>query len=131
MKHNHLHLPFTYNVRNSNHLTTDLKTTKLNGDMTICSFYTENMYTNTQKRDIINATNSILESNTEVHTNIRNEIIQVLQMVMAQNYFQSDQQYFKQTDGLAMGAPTSAILVEIYIYIYIYIYIFIYIYMSI
>jgi hypothetical protein len=33
---------------------------------------------------------------------------------MEQNYFQFDQQYYKQTDGLPMGAPTS-LLAEIYI----------------
>jgi hypothetical protein len=34
---------------------------------------------------------------------------------MEQNYFQFNQQYYKQTEGLAMGAPTPAILAEIYI----------------
>jgi hypothetical protein len=34
---------------------------------------------------------------------------------MVQNYFQFDQQYYKQTKGLAMGAPTSAILAEKFI----------------
>jgi hypothetical protein len=34
---------------------------------------------------------------------------------MEQNYFQFNQQYYKQTEGLAMGAPTSAILAETYI----------------
>jgi hypothetical protein len=36
-------------------------------------------------------------------------------MVLEQNYFQFDQEYYKQTDELAMGAPTSAVLAEIYI----------------
>jgi hypothetical protein len=35
--------------------------------------------------------------------------------ILEQNYFQYDQKYYKQTDGLAMGAPTLAILAEIYI----------------
>jgi hypothetical protein len=35
--------------------------------------------------------------------------------VTEQNYFQFDQQYYKQTEGLAMGAPTSAISAETYI----------------
>jgi hypothetical protein len=37
-----------------------------------------------------------------------------LKTVTEQNYFQLDQKYYKQTEGLAMGAPTSAILAEIY-----------------
>jgi hypothetical protein len=34
---------------------------------------------------------------------------------MEQNYFQFDQKYCKQTEGLAMGAPTSALVAEIFI----------------
>jgi hypothetical protein len=34
---------------------------------------------------------------------------------MEQNYFRYNQQYYKQTEGLAMGAPTSAILAKVYI----------------
>jgi hypothetical protein len=34
---------------------------------------------------------------------------------MEQNYFQVDQQYYKQTDGLVMGAPTSSLLAKPYI----------------
>jgi hypothetical protein len=33
---------------------------------------------------------------------------------MEQNYFQVDQEYYKQTDGLAMGAPTLSIRAETY-----------------
>jgi hypothetical protein len=34
---------------------------------------------------------------------------------MEQNYFQFDQKYYKQIEGLTMGAPTSAILAETFI----------------
>jgi hypothetical protein len=34
---------------------------------------------------------------------------------MEQNYFQFDQKHYKQIEGLAMGAPTSAILAETFI----------------
>jgi hypothetical protein len=34
---------------------------------------------------------------------------------MEQNYFQFNQQYYKRTEGLAMGAPTSPILAKVYI----------------
>jgi hypothetical protein len=43
------------------------------------------------------------------------EIINVLKSMMEQNYFRFNQQYYKQTEELAMGAPTSAILAEVYI----------------
>jgi hypothetical protein len=61
--HNHLNLPYTYSVRNSNHFMADLKTMEINNDTRICSFDVENMYTNIPKREIINIINSILGNN--------------------------------------------------------------------
>jgi hypothetical protein len=39
----------------------------------------------------------------------------MLKTILKQNYFQVNQEYYKQTDGLAMGAPTSSMLAETYI----------------
>jgi hypothetical protein len=36
-------------------------------------------------------------------------------MILEQNYFQFNDQFFKQNEGLAMGAPMSAILAETFI----------------
>jgi hypothetical protein len=43
------------------------------------------------------------------------EIMDILEIILEQNYFEFNKQFYKQTEGLAMGAPTSAILAEIYI----------------
>jgi hypothetical protein len=64
---------------------------------------------------IINVTKNILENNTEIQSKIWREIIYILKVIIEQNYIQSDQKYCKQTEGLAMGAPTSAILAETFI----------------
>jgi hypothetical protein len=94
---------------------TELKTTELNKNTKLCSFDIENIYTNIPRKDIINIINNILENNTIIHANFLNEIIHVLKVIMKQNYFQFDQQYYEQIEGLAMGAPTSEILAEIFI----------------
>jgi hypothetical protein len=60
----------------------------------------------------MNIISNILENNQEMDRNIQKETLHILQTVMEQNYFQVDQEYFKQTDGLAMGAPVSSILAE-------------------
>jgi hypothetical protein len=73
------------------------------------------MYINIRRIDIMNIINKILENDTEIQFNIRNEIICILKIVMEQNYFQFDQKYYKQTEGLAMGTPTSAILADTFI----------------
>jgi hypothetical protein len=59
--------------------------------------------------------NNILENNAEIQLNIRNKIIYILKTILEQKYFQFDQQYYKQTERLAMGAPTSAIPTETFI----------------
>jgi hypothetical protein len=92
---------------------TDLKTIELNNNTRICSFDIENMYINIPRKDIINITNNILENDIEIQSNIQNEIIYIKNIIMKQNYFQFDKQYYEQTEGLAMGAQTSAILTEI------------------
>jgi hypothetical protein len=38
-----------------------------------------------------------------------------MSIIMKQNYFQFGQQYYEQTEGLAMGAPISEILAEVFI----------------
>jgi hypothetical protein len=45
----------------------------------------------------------------------RAEITKLVTTVLKQNYFKFDNHMFKQIDGLAMGAPTSALFSEIYI----------------
>jgi hypothetical protein len=40
------------------------------------------------------------------------KITHILKTVIEQNYFQFDQEYYKETHGLAMGAPTSSVLAE-------------------
>jgi hypothetical protein len=113
--HNYLNLPYTYNVCNSNHLMTEIKTIELNNDTRICSFDIENMYAHIPRKDIINIISNILDNNAEIQSNIRKEITHILKTVMEQNYFQFDQKYYKHMEGLAMGSPTSAILAETFV----------------
>jgi hypothetical protein len=94
---------------------TNLKTIELNSDTRICSFDIENMYTNIPRKEVINITNNILENNVEIEASTREEIIFIMGIIMKQNYFQFDQQYYEQTEELAMGAPVSAILAEVFI----------------
>jgi hypothetical protein len=63
--HNYLKLPYTYNVCNSNHLMTELKTIELDSNIRMCSFDIENTYTNIPRNDIINIINNMLENNTD------------------------------------------------------------------
>ena len=113
--HEYLQLPNTYNIRNSIQLMNDLHTIIIDENIRLCSFNIENMYTNIPKNDIKNITKNILQHNYNTNINAQKEIMYILNIVLEQNYFQYEQKHYKQTDGLAMGAPTSAILAEVYI----------------
>jgi hypothetical protein len=73
------------------------------------------VYTNIPRKEIINISHNVLENNIENEASTRKEIIHIMRIIMKQNYFKFDQQYYEQTEGLAMGAPISAILAEIFI----------------
>jgi hypothetical protein len=62
------------------------------------------MYTTISKAEVIN----IIEMNDpEITETNQKEIINILKALIEQNYFQFNQEYYKQTEGFAMGAPAS------------------------
>jgi hypothetical protein len=73
------------------------------------------MYTNIPKLEVIKIIESIRENDLEIVKTNKKEIISMLRTIMEQNYFQFDQTHYKQTVGLAMGAPTPEILAEAYL----------------
>jgi hypothetical protein len=79
-----------------------------------------NLYTITPEIDITNIIINILKINSGIDEDIQNEIVDlhVLEAAMEQNDFQFEQKYYKQTEGLAMRAPTSAVLAEIYYHMF-------------
>jgi hypothetical protein len=66
------------------------------------------MYTNIPTNELIN----ILTITSEKQ---KQELMILINTIINQNYLQFNNQYYKQDDRLAMGAPTSAILAEIFI----------------
>jgi hypothetical protein len=57
------------------------------------------------KTDIVD----IIKSSTLIDVK---EILPIIKIILNQNYFEHNGNFYKQTQGLAMGAPTSPILVE-------------------
>jgi hypothetical protein len=73
------------------------------------------MYTNIPRTEATNIIANILKINSSINDNSQKEVIHILEIVMEQNYFQFEQKFYKQTDGLAMEAPISAIILQVYI----------------
>ena len=72
------------------------------------------MYSNIPTSDTRQILSNMLHTNT---TNPREnlEILTWFDIIMQQNYFMTDNQIVTQKDGLAMGAPSSSILSEIFL----------------
>jgi hypothetical protein len=85
-----------------------------NQDLKLVPLDIENMYSNIPNEDLINIIKSMcLKQYLDEKTNT--EFVNITHTILEQNYFKFRNQCYIQNTGLAMGAPTSAILSEIYL----------------
>jgi hypothetical protein len=103
-----------FNIQNSEKLIHNLKETNIQTNTKICLFDIKNMYTNIPQNDLIDIINNVLTNNNAPDDQKR-EIVILVKSILNQNYLQHDNQLYTQNEGPAMGAPASAILVEIFI----------------
>jgi predicted GIY-YIG superfamily endonuclease len=105
----------SHSLKNSLELIETIKNTELNPRYTLASLDITNLYTNVPVTETIN----ILQDNLEKHSNLneceRKELLTLLRLVLKQNYFCFNNEYYLQTEGLAMGSPLSGILAEIFL----------------
>jgi hypothetical protein len=109
-----LQLPNTFNVKNSTTLFNNLLENKINNSVKLCPFDIVNTYTNIPTTKVKHIINDLLHRN-NIKEDEKIEILSLLDLVLEQNYIQVNEQYYIQTEGLAMGAPTSAILAEVFL----------------
>ena len=74
----------------------------------------KDLYVNLPKQGIIQATAILMDRN-KLGTDTKEQIIQLLEVIIEQNYFQYKKQYFKPEKGITMGSPISGTLAEIYL----------------
>jgi hypothetical protein len=99
-------------VKNSVQLINELNNTSVNESTRMCSFDIKHMYTNFPQQGVTHIIHKISEHNGNISSGIQNML-----NITVQNYFQSDSQYYIQNTGLAVGAPTSAVIAETYLQI--------------
>jgi hypothetical protein len=80
----------------------------------MCSFDITNIYTNIHLNAITNIIRSIL-SKEEIPQSIIYETDRITKLIIEQNYFQHNKLFYKQKEGLAIGAPSSSILSELFL----------------
>jgi hypothetical protein len=102
-------------VNNTNSLIKALNNTDISKNVRICSFDIKNMYTNIpqcKSPDIIKL--ALKNSNMNYDTFVT-DIQNLMQIILQQNYFQYNGQFYTKTKGLAMAALISDLLTETFI----------------
>jgi hypothetical protein len=107
-------LPNTFNVRNSTHLIQDLADIPFDPNLHFVSFDITNMYTNIPTEEPVNIIDSLCKEHL-IQDRLRNEIIKISELIIRQNYFQFQNHFYIQENGLAIGSPTSSVFSEIFL----------------
>ena len=84
---------------------------------TECSIFNldiKDLYVNLTKQGIIQSTTFWLDKN-NINKKIKEQVIHLLKVIIEQNYFQYNNQFFRPRNGIAMGLPLSGTLAEIYL----------------
>jgi hypothetical protein len=106
-------LPYILNIKNTNQLMEDLDI-PFDKDLKFFTFDIENTNSNISITEITKIIEVMCKQN-RLNMEIKNEIIKTCNILTKENYFQYEDLQYRQEDGLAMGAPTSSILSEIYL----------------
>jgi hypothetical protein len=110
----HIPLPNAFNINNSVQLTEDLSDIPYRQGLRLVSFDIENMYMNIPSKEITHIIEKMAKAN-QLDNMTTKELTAITRTVIEQNYFTFQNKYYYQNNGLAMGAPSSAILSEIYL----------------
>ena len=107
-------LPYIFNIKNTIQLMEELLDIPFDKDLKFFSYDIENTYSNIPRTELTKIIKVMCKQN-RLNMEIKNEIIKICNILTKQNYFQYEDLQYIQEDGLAMGAPTSSILSEIYL----------------
>jgi hypothetical protein len=110
----HIPLPNALNILNTTQLIEDVADIPYNNRLKLASFDITNMYTNIPTNELLNITDKLCQNNL-IDVSIKENLIMLTETVIDQNYFQFLDTTYIQSEGLAMGAPTSSVLSEIYL----------------
>jgi len=112
--HLHIPLPNAFNIKSSVHLIEDLLGIPYKQGIRLVSFDIENMYPNIPTNELVPIIDGKSFRN-QLDGKTTNELIKITRTVLEQNYFTFRNQSYSQITGLAIGAPSSAILSEVYL----------------
>jgi hypothetical protein len=107
-------LPNAFNVRNTKELIQNLKETPLLPHFTFASKEKKNLYPSIPVKETKTILDNMLTQNI-VDLQIQQELLHWCDIITKQNYSTNNNEIVIQQDGLAMGAPSSDLIAEIFL----------------
>jgi hypothetical protein len=107
-------LPNAFIIKNSMHLINDLTHVPYNSYLRLTSPDINNMYANIPTNELTPPITALCNWY-NIGKKTEQAIIKLTQVILKQNCFQLNDNIYTQTKRLAMGAPTSSVLSEIYL----------------
>nr|XP_022909888.1 uncharacterized protein LOC111421016 [Onthophagus taurus] len=104
----------THTIRNRSEIITELSTMSLPKDFTILSFDIVNLYTNIPTRQTLNIIKDILSHNI-TDLNDRNNIFNLFEISLQQNFCKFNNNIYSYEEGLPMGSPLSSLISDIFL----------------
>ena len=99
---------------NSQELLKNLEATPMLPHYTLASLDITSLYTNILVKETRAILANILQQRL-IHPNTQQELLKWYDIITKQNYFAHKEQTVVQRDGLAMGAPSSGLIAEIFL----------------
>jgi hypothetical protein len=109
---NHINLPTTFVAKNAQEVATDLDTIQIHNNNKLLTLDIKDLYVNMPTQDILHTTKFWLDKQNNDQT-ITQQILSILTVIMKQNYFKHNNQFYQPDTGIAMGSPISSLLAEI------------------
>jgi hypothetical protein len=109
----HISLNNHYNIMNSVNLANDLTKLEIQENHRLISFDIKDLCVNVPIYETLDITkNRLLQNN---NTQMTQQIISLLRVVLTQNYFTFQQTIYQPNQGIAMGSPISSLIAEIFL----------------
>jgi len=107
-------LPYQYNTKKSITLAHELKQLKINTNHKLVTYDIKDLYVNIPTKETLEITQSLLEAKNDNKSS--QQILQLLNTILNQNYFMFDNKIFQPSLGIAMGSPLSNDIAEIFLH---------------
>jgi len=107
-------LPNTYNASNSLTMAEDLIRLNIMPNNKIITLHFNGLHTNLHTKGIIEATKHWLGLGT-INKVEQEQLVSALRIIIQQNYFQYNNQYYQPSKGVAMGSALSGTLAELFL----------------